>query len=530
MTVMRRLGGGLRPLIAACVLLLGAALAQPNGPSGNLGNHLGGYPGGYSDIATSRYREAIVDLSDRGVLSGYPDGTYRPQQQVSRAELTVLVMRMLGTSSEPEVCFRDVSSRDWFAPQVCAAKARGIVSGDAQGTFGPQRPVSYAEALKIVLSAFQIPVLQDPQAEWYVPYQNAAHLHHILSRDSYEPGALISREVMAELIYRAWRFDTGNESVVELRPQPVPTMRGGLEPLPPSSHPDAARTLPANNARTLSTTRTDYSAAAPDRRSLSSGCYRRPPARAPEQLVVGGVTRQLIASVPEQHLAAAGDPAPYALVVAFHGRTGTASEVRDYYNLETRTESGLDNAIILYPDGRLRAGEAPWADAGDPAEALRDYAFFDALLELYGSSYCLDTDQVYVVGHSLGGWFANQLACARPQQIRAVASLGGSLSSNRCNGPVAAMVLHNPNDRLVALSLGEAVRDIYLEQNGLGAAPSAAPPSLAALNCRRYGPANASHPVIWCPHGIDRSHGRYYPHHWPEPTGPAVMAFFASLP
>ncbi|MDZ7704361.1 MAG: alpha/beta fold hydrolase [Trueperaceae bacterium] len=506
---MRRLGRGLRPLIAACALLLGAALAQPNNPVAR--------SGGYSDIATSRYREAIVDLSGRGVLSGYPDGTYRPQQQVSRAELTVLVMRMLGTSSEPGVCFRDVSSRDWFAPQVCAAKARGIVSGDAQGAFGPQRPVSYAEALKIVLSAFQIPVLHDPQAEWYVPYQNAAHLHHILPKDSYEPDALLSREVMAELIYRAWRFDIGNEAVVELRPQPVPApvpaLRGGLEPLPPPP---------------LATTSTDDRAAAPTRRSLSSGCYRRPPTHPPEQLVVNGVTRRLIASVPEYNNNIDTNDNVYILVMAFHGRTGTAAEVRDYYNLEVR--GPLQNAIILYPDGRLRDGEAPWADAGDPAEALRDYAFFEAMVELYGSSYCLDTDHVYVVGHSLGGWFANQLACARPEQVRAVASLGGSLSSNSCNGPVAAMVLHNPNDRLVSVGLGEEVRDIYLGQNGLDTRQSAAPLGLDALNCRRYGSSDASHPVLWCPHSIDQSYGTYYPHNWPAQTGPAVMAFFASLP
>ncbi len=468
-------------------------------------------PDRYNDIGSSLYREAIVDLSDRGVLSGYPDGSYRPTQQVSRAELTVLVMRMLGASSDAGVCFRDVSSRDWFAPQVCAAKAHGIISGDDEDAFAPQRPVSYAEALKIVLTAFEIPVLRDDQAEWFEPYQDASHLHHILSKDSYAPHDLITREVMAELIYRAWRFDVGNKAVVEMRPQAVPAAQRTIEPLPPSQA--AIPVTPQS---------TDYAAAAPTRRSLSSGCYTRTPARPPEQLVVNGVPRTLIASVPEP------SDDPYTLVVAFHGRTGTAAEVRDYYNLETR--GPLQNAIILYPNGRLRDGEAPWADPGNPANALRDYAFFEAMVEVYGSSYCLDTDHVYVVGHSLGGWFANQLACAKPEQVRAVASLGGSLSSNVCNGPVAAMVLHHPNDRLVPVSLGEEVRDIYLDQNGLGGVPSAAPSSLDMLNCRRYGPASASHPVFWCPHGIDQSYGRYYPHNWPEQTGPAVMAFFASLP
>ena len=72
------------------------------------------------------------------------------------------------------------------------------------------------------------------------------------------------------------------------------------------------------------------------------------------------------------------------------------------------------------------------------------------------------------MGHSLGAWFANTLACARGDVIRAVGSVGGSVTANECSGPTAAMIMHNPNDRLSAFSAGEYARDISLAQNGCG--------------------------------------------------------------
>lgn len=73
---------------------------------------------------------------------------------------------------------------------------------------------------------------------------------------------------------------------------------------------------------------------------------------------------------------------------------------------------------------------------------------FDQLLEEFENNYCIDKDQVFVAGHSLGAWFTNSLSCARGDVIRAIGSVGGGTTINDCNGPVAAMIMQNPDDNL----------------------------------------------------------------------------------
>ena len=216
---------------------------------------------------------------------------------------------------------------------------------------------------------------------------------------------------------------------------------------------------------------------------------------------------------------------PHDLVIAFHGLTNSNERVRGYYGLEGKSS----NTLFLYPSG-LRSGDTySWSDPGDPSNSLRDYRFFDAMLSAYAADYCLDLNRVFVVGHSLGAWFVNSLACARGAQIRGAGTLGGGVSPSDCTGPVAAIIFHNPNDRLVPFAQGEAARDAFIKQDGLFTTSVAGEPR--AFRCQRYGPPDARNPVVWCPHTFDYSYnGRYYPHNWPEETGAAIMNFFASLP
>lgn len=120
--------------------------------------------------------------------------------------------------------------------------------------------------------------------------------------------------------------------------------------------------------------------------------------------------------------------------------------VRGYYGIEKASQG---NAIVVYPSGLPEEGPSRNRSApGDKSDKLRDFALFDQLLEEFSSSYCIDIDQVFVVGHSLGAWFTNSLSCARGDVIRAIGSVGGGTTTNACNGPVAAMIMHHPNDNL----------------------------------------------------------------------------------
>ena len=253
----------------------------------------------------------------------------------------------------------------------------------------------------------------------------------------------------------------------------------------------------------------------------SPGCHQSAPAEPPTQLTVGGVTRRLIMVVPVDYQ----PDRPHALVVAFHGRTNDNQQVRRYYGLESAVRV---STVFVYPAGINHGNRFSWSDPADPAERLRDYALFDALVARIGSDYCIDRQRIYAVGHSLGAWFVNSLACARGEQLRAIATVAGGISAGRCRGRVAALLLHNPNDRLVPFAQGEAARDRLRQQNELSGRSTVLS---GPLNCRRYGPVAHRYPVVWCAHDYNLNRrGRYYPHQWPPGTGDRIMRFFEALP
>jgi polyhydroxybutyrate depolymerase len=253
--------------------------------------------------------------------------------------------------------------------------------------------------------------------------------------------------------------------------------------------------------------------------SPSSGCGT-PPTAAPTRYEVAGRTRRAIVALPVDYDAGR----PHALIVAFHGRTNSNARAQSYFGLEGVASQPT---IYVYPAGRPDgSGGYTWPDPGDRAAALRDFAFFDDILERMGRSYCVDLDAVFVVGHSLGASFANSLACARAGRIRGVASVAGGIAPGECGRDVAALLLHNPADRAVPISEGLRARDILLGD------PlelrDKAPERLGGFECEEY--RAGQDPLVWCPYHQSRTRrGSDYPHQWPRGANTVIMSFFEAL-
>lgn len=253
------------------------------------------------------------------------------------------------------------------------------------------------------------------------------------------------------------------------------------------------------------------------------GCGRPAPAEPPAVIQVGGRTREFILAVPEAY-----EPdLLHRVVFGFHGRTTPNGKVRTYFQLEAHSERPT---LFVYPAGLVAAdGKFSWHERGQPGEALRDYELFDALLGELGNQYCIDLDQVFAVGHSLGGSFVNSLGCARGSVIRGVGTVAGRIWKSPCSGPVAAILFHNPHDDLVPFERGLEARDWALSQNGLTPLAEACEPR--ELNCELYGSRGAENPVVWCPHTQDfNRRGNFYSHLWPQEAGQVIMEFFDLLP
>ena len=155
-----------------------------------------------ADIASSPYQQAISNLKAKGVIGGYPDGTYKPKNPINRAEFIKIVMGAIGTPASGANCYSDVKD-EWFAGYACAAKQQEIATGYPDGSFKPISNINVAEALKIVLEAFVIPVRSlDEGEEWFKPYIEASQSHSLYLPTFDSADKRITREDVAELVSR----------------------------------------------------------------------------------------------------------------------------------------------------------------------------------------------------------------------------------------------------------------------------------------------------------------------------------------
>ncbi len=109
----------------------------------------------FTDIANHWAKEFILKLAQRGIIEGYGDGRFGPDNNVTRAELTKIALEAfaIGKMDVQTSPFPDVDAVQWYAPYIAQAKSLLIVSGYADGTFQPNSPVTRGEGLKILLGA-----------------------------------------------------------------------------------------------------------------------------------------------------------------------------------------------------------------------------------------------------------------------------------------------------------------------------------------------------------------------------------------
>lgn len=109
---------------------------------------------GFSDISTSLYVDAIIALSERGIVKGNPDGLFHPERTVNRAEFLTMLYRAKNMEpTQPDVsCFSDVPLSAWFAGVVCDSAAKGYVGGYPDKTFKPEKAVNRVEAVKMLFT------------------------------------------------------------------------------------------------------------------------------------------------------------------------------------------------------------------------------------------------------------------------------------------------------------------------------------------------------------------------------------------
>jgi hypothetical protein len=122
----------------------------------------------FSDVPASYWaHDAISNLSGMDYISGYPDSTFGPDKQITRAEFVTIMDKVLKlTPYTPQTpTFGDVNPTDWFYQSVQTAVYTGIAKGYGDGTFRPNAPISRQEMACVLVHALGKSQLADANAK-----------------------------------------------------------------------------------------------------------------------------------------------------------------------------------------------------------------------------------------------------------------------------------------------------------------------------------------------------------------------------
>ena len=116
-----------------------------------------------SDIKNHWAQQNIEKLVTAGAVGGYPDGTFKPDYTITRAEFATILVKAFKLESQSAKVFTDTASH-WAKDYIAAANANQIVNGYSDGRFGPDDPITREQmALMIYKAAKLTPVAESPQ-------------------------------------------------------------------------------------------------------------------------------------------------------------------------------------------------------------------------------------------------------------------------------------------------------------------------------------------------------------------------------
>jgi len=133
------------------------------------------------DISDHWAKDTITKWLNEGFITGYSDGTFRPDNSITRAEFMALVNRAFGFSEKAAIRFSDVSANDWFHDEIAKAVKAGYISGYQDGTVKPNQAISRQEAAIALCKALNLELQnnvnqftdKDSIPSWSRPYIGA---------------------------------------------------------------------------------------------------------------------------------------------------------------------------------------------------------------------------------------------------------------------------------------------------------------------------------------------------------------------
>lgn len=166
----------------------------------------------FSDVnSNNTYYDAVSYLSQKGIIQGNPDGTFKPYNTLNRAEFVTIVVRHLSDRNEYQgacilnnTVFPDVGRNQWYASNLCFAYKNGLINGYPDGTFRPNDPISFVEAAKIMSTSGIAPYAgnNNTPSPWYENFVETLEANNAIPTSITSLDKKIYRGEIAEILYR----------------------------------------------------------------------------------------------------------------------------------------------------------------------------------------------------------------------------------------------------------------------------------------------------------------------------------------
>lgn len=133
----------------------------------------------FADVMPDRWSAPAVNrLAEAGIINGFEDGTFRPEQSVTRAQFSKMLSLLLPDREVPvKACaFSDVESSAWYADFVMKLAERGIVNGVGNGLFRPDAPITRQDMATMISRMIKIYGLELPEKNQPIMFSDASQI------------------------------------------------------------------------------------------------------------------------------------------------------------------------------------------------------------------------------------------------------------------------------------------------------------------------------------------------------------------
>lgn len=165
--------------------------------------------------ATKHFAKAVNELAERNIIGGYPDGTFKPGNNITRGQAAAIIAKMINLDMKDvkNPGYKDVSTKNGYYKAIAAMSKEGIIGGYGDGRYGPNDPITRGQMASIIVKAFDLP--RYAYSESNDPFKDivtsASHRQSILiiytlgittgtTQTTYSPNTAITRGQAAKML------------------------------------------------------------------------------------------------------------------------------------------------------------------------------------------------------------------------------------------------------------------------------------------------------------------------------------------